>query len=333
MAKLGLEVISLSAGILKDINLSLKKGEIGVVFGPNGAGKTTLLNAISGIIRLKNGKVKINGTDITNIPPENRNIAYIFQNLALFPHFTVFENVEFPLKLKKEKETKERVEFILDKLGISELKNRFPEKLSGGEKQRVAIARALVSNPDILLLDEPFSSLDFEMRKFIRQEFVNLIKSYGITTLFVTHDPYEAEETADTIFTIKNGRIQNSGDFTINRLKINKLKALSNGMAIADFGEFSLIVPICNPESNKSYIAEFPADSIYVSSFNPPVPTLNSVKGRIISSEKREGRVILKLKAGNKTIIGDIPLYMWNEIKGNEVFVIIKFRGIKVREV
>ncbi len=332
MAKLGLEVISLDAGILKNINLSLKKGEIGVVFGPNGAGKTTLLNAISGVLKPKNGKVKINGMDMTNTPPEKRNVAYIFQNLALFPHLTVFDNVAFPLKVKKEKNIKEKVEFILKKMEIFDLKNRFPGKLSGGEKQRVAIARALVSNPDILLMDEPFSSLDFEMRKFIRQEFVSIIKSYGITTLFVTHDPYEAEETADIIFTIKNGKIVNNQNFETNRLKIKRIKTLNGGMAIADFETFNLIVPVCNPNPNKTYVAEFSADSIYVSSFKPPVPTLNTVKGRIISHKVNGKRVTLGIRVGNSIITGNIPCYMWNEIKGREVFIIIKFRGIKVKE-
>ncbi|MCD6426488.1 MAG: ABC transporter ATP-binding protein [Caldisericaceae bacterium] len=332
MAEFGLEVTSLYAGILKNINLSLKKGEIGVVFGPNGAGKTTLLNAISGILTPKNGRVRINGKDVTDIPPEHRNVAYIFQNLALFPHLTVFENIAFPLKVKKEKNIKEKVEFILKKLEISELENRFPGKLSGGEKQRVAIARALVSNPDILLMDEPFSSLDFEMRKFIRQEFVGIIKNYRITTLFVTHDPYEAEETADIVFTIKNGKIGNNQNFEINRLKISRIKPLNNGMAIADFETFSLIVPVCNPNPNKNYIAEFSADSIYVSSFKPPVPTLNTIKGKIVSHRKNGERIILKLLTGNRIITGNIPLYMWNEIKGKDVFIIVKYRGIKVKE-
>lgn len=332
MAEFGLEVTSLYAGILKNINLSLKKGEIGVVFGPNGAGKTTLLKAISGILTPKNGRVKINGKDVTDIPPEHRNVAYIFQNLALFPHLTVFENVAFPLKVKKEKNIKEKVNFILKKLEISELENRFPGKLSGGEKQRVAIARALVSNPDILLMDEPFSSLDFKMRKFIRQEFINIIKSYKITTLFVTHDPYEAEETADVIFTIKNGEIKKDGMFDTNKLKINTLQYLSDGTGIADFETFSLIVPVKNINPNKNYIAEFSADSIYVSSCKPPVPTLNTIKGKIVSHRKNGERIILKLLAGNRIITGNIPLYMWDEIKGKDVFIIVKYRGIKVKE-
>ncbi len=332
MAKFGLEVISVNAGILKNINLSLREGEIGVVFGPNGAGKTTLLNAISGIIPIRKGKIKINGRDVTNTPPENRNIAYIFQNLALFPHLTVYENVAFPLRIKKEQNIDKKTNSILNKLGIYTLKNRFPGKLSGGEKQRVAIARALVSNPDILLLDEPFSSLDFEMRKFIRQEFINIIKSYQITTLFVTHDPYEAEEIADIIFTIKNGEIQNNDSFTINKLNVKKLKPLTGGMAIADFGEFSLVVPVCEPDLTRSYIAEFPADSIYISSYKPPVPTLNTIKGKILSSNKAGERIILKLQISNQVITGNIPAYMWDEIKGQNVFVIIKFRGIKIKE-
>ena len=331
MAELGLKVDKLSSGILNNVSLFLGRGEIGVVLGSNGAGKTTLLNAISGLREIKSGKIFLHGRDITNIAPEKRNISYIFQSLALFPHFTVFENVAFPLKVKGDKNINEKVNKILSKLDISNLKDRFPLKISGGEKQRVAIARALITNPDLLLMDEPFSSLDFEMRKFIRQEFVQIIKSFSITTLFVTHDPYEAEEVGDKIFHILKGKIAEGKEKEKNILEVISIKQISGSMAIAGFGGFTLVAPLPEKKS-KHYKAEFAAEDIYISSRKPPVPTLNTVNARVISHKSEDGRVIIFLDVQGKRVVANVPAYMWNEVKGEEVCIIIKYRGVKIKE-
>ncbi len=332
MAGYGIKVDSLCAGILKDISFSLKKGQIGVIFGPNGAGKTTLLNAISGIIPIKRGKIFVEDKEISKTPVEERNISYIFQDLALFPHLTVFENIMFPLKIKKVPDASNRAAALLKKLGIEYLKYRFPGKLSGGEKQRVAIARALIVNPKILLLDEPFSSLDFEMRKFIRQEFISIIKQYNITTLLVTHDPYEAEETGDLMIKIKNGTIEREKEKK-NSLQVQKLLPVNEEIAVAKFEGFDLIVPFNGKVRATKYIAEFSLDNLYVSSLKPPVPTLNTIRGEVISHNNKNGRVKINIKSGKHIITGDIPHYMWNQIESTSVYVIIKYRGIKIREV
>ena len=327
----GLKVESVSAGILKDISFTLKKGEIGVLLGPNGAGKTTLLNVISGIVPLKSGRIYIDGREVSNIAMEERGISYVFQNLALFPHLTVYENVAFPLRINRKINIEEKVLQILKKLDIHLLKDRYPLKLSGGERQKAAIARALVTNPKLLLLDEPFSSLDFEMRKFIRVEFLKVIKEFSVTTLFVTHDPYEAEEFGDKVIKIRKGRIINSED-DINRIKVNSIKRISKDTAIAYLNNFSLIVPFNKDERINCYV-EFLGEDLYISSSRPPVPTLNTLEGKIISYKKNNGRVEVSLDVKGTRIKGNIPLYMWEEIDKDRVYIIVKYRGIKIREV
>ncbi len=327
----GLKVESVSTSILKDISFTLKKGEITVLFGPNGAGKTTLLNVISGIIPPKSGRIYIDGRDVTNVAMEERHVSYIFQNLALFPHLTVYENVAFPLHINKKVDVEEKVSHILKKLDILHLKNRYPLKLSGGEKQKVAIARALVANPKLLLLDEPFSSLDFEMRKFIRAEFLRIIKEFSLTTLFVTHDPYEAEEIGDKVIRVRNGEILNS-ESNINRLKVNSIKRISEDTAIAYLNNFSLIVPF-DKDRIDNCLLEFSEENLYISSSKPSVPTLNTLEGRIISYKENNGKVEASLDVNGTSIKGYIPLYMWEEIDKDRVYIIIKYRGIKIRKV
>ena len=327
----GLKVESVSARLLKDISFTLEKGEIGVLLGPNGAGKTTLLNVISGIVPLKSGRIYIDGREVTNVAMEERHISYIFQNLALFPHLTVYENVAFPLRINKRVNIGGKISQILKKLDILSLKNRYPLKLSGGERQKVAIARALVTNPKLLLLDEPFSSLDFEMRKFIRAEFLKVIKEFSLTTLFVTHDSYEAEELGDKVIKIRQGRLINSEN-DINRIKVNSIKRISKDTAIAYLNNFSLIVPFNKDERINCYV-EFLGEDLYISSSRPPVPTLNTLEGKIISYKKNNGRVEVSLDVKGTRIKGNIPLYMWEEIDKDRVYIIVKYRGIKIREV
>jgi len=327
----GLRVESVSVGILKNVSFTLKKGEIGVLLGPNGSGKTTLLNAISGIIPLLNGRIYIDKREVTNLAIEERNISYIFQNLALFPHLTVYNNVAFPLLVKKEASIEEKVSKILKKVDILPLKNRYSLKLSGGERQKVAIARALVTNPELLLLDEPFSSLDFEMRKFMRAEFLKVIKEFSLTTLIVTHDPYEAEELGNNIIKIRQGKLINDGN-SVNRIKASSIKKIANDIAIAELNNFSLIVPFDKDNSDNYYI-EFSEEDLYISSLRPPIPTLNTVKGEIISHEEGSERVHVVVDVKGTRIKGNIPKYMWEEINKNEVYVIIKYRGIKLKGV
>ena len=195
--------------ILKGVSFTANKGEILVILGPSGSGKTTTLRIIAGTIFPDRGKIVINGKDMTFDPPWSRNIGFVYQNLALFPHMTVEENISFGLVMRgwSKNKIKERVDHLVDMLKLKGLENRYPNQLSGGQQQRVAIARALAPYPTVLLMDEPFSNLDALLREEFRYEFRQLVKKLGITTVFVTHDQEEAFQLADKIAVMDGGKI------------------------------------------------------------------------------------------------------------------------------
>lgn len=198
---------------LDDVSIEIEDAELLAVIGPSGSGKTTLLRSIAGFVQLDSGKIFIKSKDITELPPEKRNVAMFFQNYALWPHMTVFENVAYGLKIKKcdRKEIKERVDWALEFLDIKSLAERKPNQLSGGQQQRVALARAIVVQPDVLLLDEPLSNLDAKIRMRIRFELKALQKKLKIPTLYVTHDQEEALSIADRIAIMHNGKVLQVG--------------------------------------------------------------------------------------------------------------------------
>ena len=194
--------------ILNSINIEINQGELLGLLGPSGCGKTTLLRLIAGFEHPKKGKIILNNSEISNakkiVPPENRNIGMVFQDYALFPHLTAFENAIFGLKNKKDSS---RVDYLLNVLGIDNLKNRYPHQLSGGQKQRLAIARALAPGTSFLLLDEPFCSLDLNVRLRLRGELPNILKECNASGLMVTHDPEEAMAICDNVAVMNEGQI------------------------------------------------------------------------------------------------------------------------------
>lgn len=197
---------------LKDINLKIEEGDLVSLLGPSGCGKSTMLNIIAGLLDPTKGDIKFAGESIINSHPKDRDIGMVFQNYALYPHMTVLENVIFPLTVGKNKISKEEAtkiaEKYMDLTYISELADKKPKALSGGQQQRVAITRALVQNPKTLLLDEPLSNLDARLRLKIREEIRNIVKSVGVTTIFVTHDQEEALSISDKIALMDKGVIQ-----------------------------------------------------------------------------------------------------------------------------
>lgn len=198
---------------VKDMNLFVEKGEFIALLGGSGCGKTTTLRMIAGFIEPTDGTISIKGKEINNIQTHKRNIGIVFQDYALFPHLTVFDNVAFGLKLKKVKKSviKEKVVNVLDMVKLDGLENRYPRELSGGQQQRVAVARALIMEPDVLLLDEPLSNLDAKLREKMQVEIRNIQQSIGITTILVTHDQAEAMSIADRIVIMKTGEIMQVG--------------------------------------------------------------------------------------------------------------------------
>lgn len=235
--------------VLKNINFEIEKGKFYTLLGPSGCGKTTILRIIAGFTDVSNGKVTLNGADVTNLPPNKRKVNTVFQDYALFPHMNVFENIAFGLHLKKTPENiiKEKVADALKMVQLSGYENREISQMSGGQQQRVAIARALVNEPEVLLLDEPLSALDLKLRTDMQYELRELQQRLGITFIFVTHDQEEALAMSDEIFVMSKGEIVQSGtpvdiyDEPINRF-------------VADFiGESNIVDGVMKED----YLVEF----------------------------------------------------------------------------
>ena len=199
--------------VLDDINLEIKRGEFVTFLGPSGCGKTTTLRFIAGFNTADEGKLIMEGKDITDVPPFRRPLNTVFQRYALFPHLDVYDNIAFGLKLNNvpEEEIDKRVTKVLKLVSMSDYEDRDVESLSGGQQQRVAIARALVNQPRVLLLDEPLAALDLKMRKDMQIELKEMHKELGITFIYVTHDQEEALTLSDTIVVMNEGRIQQIG--------------------------------------------------------------------------------------------------------------------------
>ena len=199
--------------VLDDVSLFVKKGEFVTILGPSGCGKTTLLRILAGFGSADVGTVKIDGVDVTDVPPHERPVNTVFQRYALFPHLNVYDNIAFGLKLKKvkEDEIEMRVRRALKMVGMTDYEWRDVNSLSGGQQQRVAIARAIINRPQVLLLDEPLAALDLKMRKDMQMELKDMHKTLGITFVYVTHDQEEALTLSDTIVVMSEGRVQQIG--------------------------------------------------------------------------------------------------------------------------
>lgn len=199
--------------VLSNINLYIRKNEFLTLLGPSGCGKTTLLRLLGGFETPTSGDILFEGKSIVSTPPYKRKLNTVFQRYALFPHYNVFDNVAFGLKIKKlpKDEIRQKVREKLKLVGLSGYENRTIDTLSGGQQQRVAIARALVNEPELLLLDEPLGALDLKFRKEMQLELKRMQKQLGITFVYVTHDQEEALSMSDTIAVMDSGRIQQIG--------------------------------------------------------------------------------------------------------------------------
>ena len=267
MIELSVENLHLTYGdnpVLKGVSMTLQRGEVVSLLGPSGSGKTTLLRAVTGLEKPTSGRITIGKTAVydgnprSEIPAEERNLGLVFQSYALWPHKSVFENVAYPLKLRRvaSGEIAQRVQAVLDQLGLGHLGSRHPHQLSGGQQQRVAIGRALVYNPPVILLDEPLSNLDAKLREEARVFLRELIIKLGLSALMVTHDQNEAMAISDRILLLNNGVIEQQGtpqemygnpttlfaaEFmgSNNRLR-GKITALENGRARIEGASWAL---------------------------------------------------------------------------------------------
>lgn len=252
-----------SVPALSDISLSVEQGEFFSLLGPSGCGKTTLLRVIAGIYRSDSGQIHLNGQPIGDRPMSARDTALVFQNYALFPHLSVFDNVAFGLKMRRipRREVAQRVAEALELVHMAPYARRLPGELSGGQQQRVAVARAVVVRPSLLLLDEPLSNLDAKLRDEMRDELRKLQQRLGITTILVTHDLQEAFAVSDRIAVLWNGRVSQIGTATelydapgsrfvagfvghVNLLD-GRVAAVDNGIVtIAGHGGLSVAAPV-----------------------------------------------------------------------------------------
>ncbi len=198
---------------VNNVNLFVESGELVVLVGPSGCGKTTILRMIAGLEKITQGELLIDGQLMNDVPPKDRDIAMVFQNYALYPHMTVYENMSFGLRLRKtdDRIINERVMNAAEILGLTELLERKPAALSGGQKQRVAVGRAIVRNPKIFLFDEPLSNLDAKLRTQMRAEIMKLHKKLNATMVYVTHDQIEAMTLGDKIVVLNKGEVQQVG--------------------------------------------------------------------------------------------------------------------------
>jgi putative spermidine/putrescine transport system ATP-binding protein len=236
------------------VNLAIRSGEFLTLLGPSGSGKTTLLNIISGMVLPSSGSVLIGGQDVTQIPPRHRGLGMVFQNYALLPHMTVFDNIAFPLRIRKLSRAviKREVMAVLSLVRLAEYGRRKPRELSGGQQQRVSIARCLVYKPKLILMDEPLGALDKKLRLQLQLEIKKIHEELGVTILYVTHDQEEALVLSDRICVMNNARIEQIGT-------PNDLYFRPSNEFVADFLGESNLIP-ARIESIKNGVADVRTD-------------------------------------------------------------------------
>ena len=242
MSDLILDDVSKSFGdnvAVHRMSLTIRQGELVTFLGPSGCGKTTTLRMIGGFVGVSAGTIRVNGRDVTRLPPAKRNMGFVFQSYALFPHMTVAENVAFGLQMRKvaKPDIARRVTEALTRVRLQHLTERLPKQLSGGQQQRVALARALVIEPSLLLLDEPLSNLDAKLRQEMKTEIRQLQKSLDLTTIFVTHDQDEALSVSDRLVVMSAGRVEQIG-------RPREIFEHPVSAFVADFMGFSNLIPV-----------------------------------------------------------------------------------------
>lgn len=337
---------NISKYVCKNINLEIFDKELLVLLGPNGAGKSTLLNIIAGLIDYK-GFVFFDNKPVDKLPANRRRIGYLFQELNLFPHLDVSANIAYGLKVQKrpQNEINTKVEKLLQIMKIKHLSSHYPKKLSGGEKQRVALARALANSPRILLLDEPMNSLDYRTSKYLRTEFKMLQKRLGITTIYVTHNFYEAEEIAQRIAVLDKGRVEQIGspkeiffhpteavnDFigAPNILTCDYCNRLSFGLVEVKCGDIPLVV--YSEREKIKRVAILPED-IYLSDTRPPGPDVNRVKGKLTEISEVSSTACCTVMTGKNSLKVKLPQEIFTSMSsniGDEVWLILAPRKLK----
>jgi len=284
---------------VNNVNLEIKDGSFMVLLGPSGCGKTTILRLIAGLEKPTEGRIYIDDRDVTELSPKDRDIAMVFQTYSLYPHMTVYENIAFPLRIRRIKrdELDRRVREVADMLGLSEMLHKKPRELSGGQRQRVAMGRAIIRKPRVFLFDEPLSNLDAKLRIQMRAELSRLHKQLGITSIYVTHDQVEAMTLGDEIAVINKGEIQAVGE----PLEIYKKP---NNIFVAGF----IGAPPMNIIKGEIKDSEFISDKLRVQLSNPPIQGDCTIGIRpehveVVEGDGIEGTVEVVEAVGSESIL------------------------------
>ena len=346
---------------VKDMSLEVKDGEFMILLGPSGCGKTTTLRMIAGLEEPTKGQIYIGDKLVADpekeifIPPKDRDIAMVFQSYALYPHMTVYDNIAFPLKLRKipKNEIDKRVKEVAEMLGLTELLNRKPRELSGGQRQRVALGRAIVRKPKVFLMDEPLSNLDAKLRVKMRAELKKLQRQLGVTTIYVTHDQVEAMTMGDRIAVINQGVLQQVGtpEEVYNNPKntfvasfigtppMNFMDATITDDGFADFGEFRLKllpdqVDVLREKNlvGKEVIFGIRPEDIYDAMFaQVKVPGENMARATVEIIENLGNEKIVHLRVGDITYLASFP--QESKVReGQEVDVVFDMKKVHVFE-
>ncbi|WP_457751014.1 ABC transporter ATP-binding protein [Thermococcus sp.] len=344
---------------VKDMTLEVKDGEFMILLGPSGCGKTTTLRMIAGLEEPTRGQIYIGDQLVADpqkgifVPPKDRDIAMVFQSYALYPHMTVYDNIAFPLKLRKvpKNEIDQRVKEVAELLGLTELLKRKPRELSGGQRQRVALGRAIIRKPKVFLMDEPLSNLDAKLRVKMRAELKKLQRQLGVTTIYVTHDQVEAMTMGDRIAVINHGILQQVGtpedvyDKPANTFvagfigtpPMNFMEATISEEGFADFGDFRLkLLPEqigVLREGNligRDVIFGIRPEDIYDAMFaQVKVPGENMVRATVEIIENLGSEKIVHLRVGDVTFLGSFRAE--SKVKeGQEVDVVFDMRKIHI---
>lgn len=264
---------------LDNVSIDIPSGAFVSLLGPSGCGKTTLLRLIAGLETVTRGRILIGARDVTNLPPEQRELGMMFQSYALFPHMSVRENVRFPLRMRKigsKAEQFQRAEDALELMQLGGMGDRQPRSMSGGQQQRVALARALVAEPQVLLLDEALSNLDARLREEMQIELKELHKKLGITTLFVTHDQSEALSLSDCVVLMRDGKVEQIGEPTW-------LYEQPRNVFAADFVGAANLIPVDVKLRDGHWVAELDGGAVV-----PCIPPPDHAQGRYILSLRQE---------------------------------------------
>ncbi len=319
---------------LQDIHLTVEKGEFFSLIGPTGAGKTLILESIAGLVRLSKGCIRINGRNVTHLPPEKRGVGIVYQDHALFPHLSVRENICFGLRYHRATGpfSYGSLDLLAGRLGLSHLMDRSIHNLSGGEKQRVALARALAVDPSVLLLDEPMSSLDPNFREEIRQLLKDLHRETGTSVLMVTHDFTEAHFLAQRVAVINAGRIEQAGAVkTVFQQPATPFVAKFVGMKNIFPATFNgshaniekLSIQIKGSENGHAFIAIRPEHIRLFDAFpgHRPVNTLKGVISQISNQGVYSDVVVDALGVLFKSILTTSTVHAMNLYPGHRVFM------------